>query len=257
MVVLPQSPAREFLAVSSEDWTAVATFAGPVFAGLLVAFLGVYLAGRRLRHELKGQDARRYFLEEGLLKLSGSLDQMLGAIRINYAICGQLIRLLRNVERNHPIAPRPDDLPQLVPAITDATAFAAIGPSSRITDFDKLGDLATKAFARLLNINLWFFTEIWLATRAHYSKDDSSVIMDTKAADKLIAEATAKYSEAEEFQRLPSLLADMAVRATEIGLNSFDDFWRVRKDKEIVRLRGELSALLDQLTEAPPAPSAN
>ncbi|MCJ7831265.1 MAG: hypothetical protein MUP86_01915, partial [Dehalococcoidia bacterium] len=161
------SQPEEFLGLTSDWWQAVA----PILAGALVLILGIKMGGSRLRRELEGQDARRYFLEEGLDKLSDALEQSLGATRLNYAVCGHLLGLLRNFDQNHPAAPRPDDLPPWIPAITDTTAFAAIGPSSRIADFTELGDLATKAFARILNINLWFLAEIWLPIRGYYSKE--------------------------------------------------------------------------------------
>lgn len=172
---------------------------------------------------------------------------MLGATRLNYAVCMHLLKLLRDIDQDHPAAPRPDDLPPLMPAITDATAFAAIGPSNRIADFPKLGELATRAFAGIFNINLWFLTEIWLPIRGYYSKDGSRAFLDrTKACDELTSRATTKYSEAEQFRKLPPLLRDLALRSTELGLNSFNDLWRVRKDREIIRIRNELKRLLDQ-----------
>ena len=126
-----------------------------------------------------------------------------------------------------------------------------------------MGDLATRAFARILNINLWFLTEIWLPVRGYYSEDGSRAFLDgtkadrAKACDELASRATTKYFEAEEFGRLPALLRDLALRSTELGLNSFDDFWRVRKDKETIRLSNELKALLDRLAEPRPSPTAN
>jgi hypothetical protein len=162
------------------------------------------------------------------------------------------------MDRAHPAAPRPDDLPPWIPAITDTTAFAAIGPSSRIADFTELGDLATKAFARILDINLWFLTEIWLPVRGYYSNENFREPLDLAGyPDKLMNLAYGKYREAEEFGKLPPLLRDLAVRSAERGLNSFRDVWRVRKDKEIIRLRNELKALLDRLAETPSSPSTS
>jgi len=256
--VVDLSQPGEFLGLTSDWWQLVVTFLAPVVAGILLAFLGVKLGGRRLRQELEGQDARRYFLEEGLDKLSDACEQMLGATRLNYAACGHLLGLLRDMDRNHPAAPRPDDLPPWMPAITDTTAFASIGPSSRITDFTELGDLATNAFSKILNINLWFLTEIWLPIRGYYSREGPGAFPDrTKAADELIRRANAKYLQAEEFGDLPRLLGDLALRTRERGLNTFDDFWRVRKDKEIIRLRNELKALLDRLPAPTSPPSAD
>jgi hypothetical protein len=258
VVTLPETSPQEFLGLAADYWQAIATFVAPVLAGLVVLFLGVWIGGRRLRRELQGQGARRYFLEEGLDKLSDAYQQMLGATRLNYAICAHLLKVLRDIEQGHPVAPRPDDLPPLVPAITDTTAFAAIGPSSRIADFTELGVLATRAFVGIININLWFLTEIWLPVRGYYSKEDSQQSLNrTEAFDRLTNLAESKYREAEEFRMLPQLLSDLALRTRELGLNSFDDFWRVRKDKEIVRLRNELNALLDRLTVPASPPSAN
>jgi len=255
---LQASTTSEFLGLTADYWQAIATFVAPIVAGSLLAILGVRLAGRRLRRELQGQDARRYFLEEGLHKLSDAFQQMLGATRLNYSLCGHLLGLLRNYDQDHLVAPRPGDLPSLTPAITDATVFAAIGPASRIADFTDLGDLATKAFARILNINLWFLTEIWLPIRGYYSKESPGAFLDrTKASDELIRRANAKFLEAEEFRELPRVLGDMALRAREIGFNSFDDFWRVRKDREIIRLRNELKALLDRLGAPASPPGAD
>lgn len=220
--------------------------------------LGIKLGGSRLRRELQGQDSRRYFLEEGLDKLSDACEQMLGATRLNYAVCGHLVGLLRNMDRNHPAAPRPDDLPPWMPAITDATAFAAIGPASRIADFQKLGDLAGEGFARILSVNLWFLAQIWLPIRGYYSKENPGTFLDrTKASDELMKLADSEYRKAEEFSGLPQVLRDMALRAREIGFNSFDDFWRVRKDEEFIRLRDKLDALFARLAETPSSASAN
>lgn len=145
-----------------------------------------------------------------------------------------------------------------MPSITDATAFAAVGPSSRIADFPDLGKLATKAFGRILNINLSFLTEIWLPIRGYYSKTTSGKSLNrTEAFDKLTNLAEKEYLEAEEVRKLPQLLGDLALRARELGLNSFDDFWRVRKDKEIIRLRNELDGLLRRLADTPSSPSAD
>lgn len=238
----------EFFGLSVDYWQAIATFSAPIVAGLLLALFGVKLAGRRLRQELQGQDARRQFLERGLVKLGNAYEEMIGAIRLNYAVCSHLLKLLRDIDSGDPAAPRPDDLPALVPAIADSTAFAAIGPSSRIVDFPRLGELATEAFSRLLNVNLWFLTEIWLPVRGYYSREGVSASLDrAENAKKLMALAQAKYYEAEIFNPLPRLLGDLALRTMELGLNSFDDFWCVRKDKEIGRLRGELDTLLAQV----------
>ncbi len=220
--------------------------------------LGIKLGGSRLRRELQGQDARRYFLEEGLDKLSDAFEQMLGATRLNFFVCGTLLGLLRNYDQDHLVAPRPDDLPELTPAITDATAFAAIGPASRIADYQKLGDLATKGFGRILNVNFSFLTQIWLPIKAYYSKQSppGTFLDRAKASEELTALANTEYRQAEEFGELPRVLRDLALRAREIGLNSFDDFWRVRKDKEIGRLRNELSELLDRLADTQPSSSS-
>src|SRR3990172_608538 len=59
----------------------------------------------------------------------------------------------RDLDRNHPAAPKPDDLPTLVFFGTDPTAFAAIGPASRIADSQRLGELAAQAFA--CSISTW------------------------------------------------------------------------------------------------------
>ena len=247
-MVLEGSTPREFLGLTADYWQAISTFSAPIIAGVLLAILGIKLGGRRLRRELQGRDARRYFLEEGLLKLSDACEQMLGAIRLNYAVCVYMLKLQRDLDRDHPAAPRPDDLPALVPSITDAKAFAAIGPSIRIADFPELGELATRAFTRLFNINMWFLTEIWLPVRGYYSKDSSGQSLNrAEAFKKLMALATSKFHEAEAFGPLPRLLGDLALRTMELGLNSFDDLWRVRKDGEIIRLRTELNAFLDRL----------
>jgi hypothetical protein len=238
----------EFLGLTSDYWQAIATFASPVIAGILLAFLGVKLGGRRLRKELQGQDVRHQFLDQGLTKLSNSLEEMLGAIRLNYGVCLYLLKVWRDVDTNHPAAPRPEDLPMLVPVLTDPTAFAAIGPASRIANCARLGDLATHALTTLFNFNLWLLTEVWLPVRGSYSGDKSSASIDLAAAvEKLTEVATSKYYEAEAFAVLPRLLSDLALRTMEIGLDGFDDFWHVRKDKEVLRLRDELNALLDKL----------
>jgi hypothetical protein len=245
----------QFLGLSADYWQAISTFSAPIIAGLLLAILGVKLGGRRLRQELEGQDARRQFLERGLVKLSHAYEEMLGAIRLNYAICSHLLSLQRDFDKDHPAAPRPDDLPGLVPSITDATAFAAIGPSSRIADFPGLGDLATQAFASLFNINLWFLTEIWLPIRGYYSSEESDRTLDrAEAFKRLVPLAEEKYHEAEAFSALPRLLDDLALRTMELGFNSFDDFSRVRKDAEVIRLRNELSSLLSRVRKPSDSP---
>ena len=73
----------EFLGLSVNYWQAIATFSAPIVAGLLLALFGVKLAGRRLRQELQGQDARHQFLERGLVKLGNAYEEMIGAIRLN------------------------------------------------------------------------------------------------------------------------------------------------------------------------------
>ncbi len=147
---------QEFLGLSVSAWQVITTFCAQITAGIVIAILGVKLAGRRLRQELQGQDARQQFLDHGLLRLSDAFEEMLGATRLNYALCSHLLKLQRDLEWDHPVAPRSDDLPALVPSITDTKVFAAIGPASRIIDFPKLGELATLAFAEIFNINLWF-----------------------------------------------------------------------------------------------------
>jgi len=247
--VVDLSQPEEFLGLTSDWWQAVVTFVAPILAGALLAVLGVWLGSWRLRRELEGQDARRYFLEDGLEKLADAFEQMLGATRLNFLVCGSLLGLLREYDSDHLVAPRPDDLPELTPAITDATAFAAIGPASRIADYPKLGDLATKGFGRILNVNLSFLTQIWLPIKAYYSKQSppGTFLDRAKASDELVKLANSEYQQAEDFRELPQILRDLALRAREIGFNSFGDFWRVRKDKEFIRLRSKLNALLDRL----------
>jgi hypothetical protein len=182
---------------------------------------------------------------------------MLGATRLNYAICLHLLKLLRDLDRDDAAAPRPEDLPPLISAITDATAFAAVGPSSRIAGFPELPELATKAFAEILSINLWFQIEIWLPMRGYYSKARSRQSLDRAAASSQLKDlAESRYREAEQFEELPSLLRDLALRTEELGLNRFSDFWRVRQDGAIVELRNNLSALLHRVTESSPAANA-
>ncbi len=235
----------EFLGLAPDYWQVISTFFAPLVAGAVLAFLGIKLGGRRLRQELQGQDARHQFLDQGLVKLSSRFEEMLGATRLNYAVCLHLLKLQRDLDQDHPFAPRPDDLPALVPSITDATAFAAIDPSGRIADFPGLGKLATEAFASLYNINLWFLTEIWLPVRGYYSGGQSAGALDRAEAVKRLTElATNKYHEAEAFAPLPRLLGDLALRTMELGLNSFDDCWRVQKDEKIISIRNELSSLL-------------
>ena len=242
----------DFLGLAVEWWQVIASFVAPILGGIILALIGVWLGGTRLRRELQGQDARHQFLDDGLIKLSDAFEQMLGAIRLNYAVCLYLLRLQRDFDRNHPAAPRSDDLPMLQAVITDPTAFAAIGPASRIADSRSLGELATQTFAALFNINLWFLTEIWLPVRGYYSHDESDRSLNRNDAfDQLTERATSKYHEAEAFAPVSRLLRDLALRTMEIGLNSFDDFWRVRKDKEIIRLRDELNTILDELTREP------
>jgi len=249
---------REFLGLTAGYWQAISTFVAPILAGALLAVSGVWLGSWRLRRELEGQDARRYFLEEGLDKLSGAYEQMLGATRLNYAICTHLLKVLRDIEQGDPIAPRPADLPDLMAAITDTTAFAAIGPSSRIADIPEFGKLCTTAFARILNINLWFLTDIWLPVRGYYSKATSGKSLDrAEAPDKLANLAKNEYQEAEKFRALPQLLRELARRMRELRFNSFDDLRRVRQDEGIISIRNDLKALLDRLAETPSPPSAN
>jgi len=256
--VVDLSQPEEFLGLTSDWWQVVITLAAPVLAGILLAILAVWLGGWRLRRELQGQDARRYFLEEGLDKLSDAYQQMLGATRLNYTVCGHMLKVLRDIEQGLPIAPRPDDLPPLVPAITDTTAFAAIGPSSRIADIPEFGKLCTTAFAQILNINLYFLTEIWLPIRGYYSSVNSRESLNRgEAFGKLISLAEKEYQQAEEFRTLPQLLRELARRTRELRFNSFDDLRRVRQDEEIISIRNELKALLDRLAETPSPPTTN
>ncbi|MCH7810143.1 MAG: hypothetical protein IH863_06160 [Chloroflexi bacterium] len=223
----------------------------PIVAGLALVFAGIVLGGKRLREELQGRDVRHQFLDRGLVKLSDAFEEMLGATRLNYATCLFLLRVLRDLDKADPAAPRPDDLPQLKPSITDVTVFSAIGPSSRISDTRRLGELATQAFSSLYLVNLWFLTDIWLPVRGYYSSDQSRSAQDRKEVfERLTKVAAEKYAEAERFRELPRLLSDLALRTMEIGLNKFDDFWAVRKDDEIRRLSGELEALLERLEPA-------
>lgn len=247
----------EFLGLAPAYWQAISTFFAPIVAGVALAILGVKLGGRRLRRELQGRDARHYFLEEGLVKLGSAYEQMLGATRLNYAVCGYLLKLLRDLDKDHPAAPRPDDLPALMPSITDPTAFAAIGPSGRIANFPELGDLATLAFARIYNTNLWFLTEIWLPVRGYYSGQGLVNPQERlEAYNRLTALADSKYKEAEAFAPLPRSLGDLALRTMELGLNSFGDFSHVRNDEEIIRLGRELSALFDLLNKSSESPAS-
>lgn len=236
------------MGISVDYWQVIATFLAPIVAGLALAFAGIVFGGRRLRKELQGQDARHQFLDRGLVRLSDAFEEMLGATRLNYALCVHLLKVLRDLDKNHPAAPRPDDLPHLTESITDATVFSAIGPASRIADIQFLGDLATLAFAKLYAINLWFLTDIWLPVRGYYSSGEAGDVLDrAEAFKKLTALAKEKYDEAEDFRELPKLLSILALRTMELGLNSFDDVWRVREDEEITRLRGELDDLLNRL----------
>jgi hypothetical protein len=221
----------DLFGITADGWIAIATF---VSGGAILA--GIWYGARQLIREQEARDVRRYLIEDGAWKLQASLDRLLQVIRLNYVTAGHLLRIVRDLPRGHPGAPRLEDLPSLLPLEATVLNFEAIRPTSRLLDCEDFGALMTHAFAVLYNIHADFLLQVEHSIRTYYSADQVPAGIEAQLLDSLGRLLVERYRRAEEFGDLPGWLEDAALRAQELHLARFTDITRIRNDDTIKRL---------------------
>lgn len=231
--------------LSTDEWRAIATFAGPLGAALSAAFLAVWFGGSRFRAEVEARDVRRYLVEEGALKLKASLDSWLEATRRNYTLAEHLLRYIRDIPYDHPARPRPEELPVLFPTEALAFNFEAIAPTSRLLGGTGIGALMTHAFADLYNVNLDFQTQISQPIRSYYERKAlAESVNHVQLYEQLTNLARRRYHRAELYGPLSQWLEDAGLRVQELHITRFADIRRLHKDEEIIALQHQVAELL-------------
>ena len=247
-----------FLRLTAEGWVAIATFigAGAVLLSGLAVLGGVYYGAKQYLNEQEARDVRRYYIDDGLWALSGTLDQLLQVVRQNHAAILSLAGLIKAAPAGDAYAPKMEDLPRLATANFEQLSVRGMRPSSAILGLGKLAKssdaskpmmkfdhLLTQGLARLFGTHLKF-TQMELAVRSYYALGQE----DAGLADRLLKLSEKPYYDAEKYQHVTRVLEFAGLRLQKLRVSSFSQIEQIASDDgEIADLKNQLRELWDKV----------
>lgn len=235
------------LGLNGDGWLVFGIFTGFVAATIVSALLAVAYGASRYRNEQELRDIRRSLVDNGSLRLKGSLDAWLEVTRRNYAVANHLLRYVKDVPYSSRLRPRAKDLPALLPTEGLSLTFDAVVPAGRLLG-PEIGALVGHAFADLYALNLNFQTRISQPVRSYYlGRNGLGDVERLSWHNEMQALADDGYKAAEKYAALSNLLGEASLRFQELQVASFADIGRVDRDATIVRLRGDIARMLDHL----------
>ena len=231
--------ARTFIGINSEGWVAIATFAG---TGAFL--LGVWYGARQYVREQEARDVRRYYIDEGLWALSGSLDALIRILIQNVTASGLLVALMESAPAGTPDAPRVEDLPKLAVLDWERVALRGTRPAKVILDFGYFDELLTEAFGNMLISHQRFLNEVEQGVRTYYAAGEDNEVLAKTLASRIVSLG----GEGVKYVSLPHVLEAAGVRLQKMRVSSFSQAEKIAmQDMEIGALRAELEALWDEV----------
>ena len=242
----------ELWGIAAEGWIAIATIFGgfAVLASGAAVLFGFFHGAKEVAKAQEATDVRRYLLDEGGMALKAGLDGALEMTRLNHAIVLRLLLGLKFTPPGHPFAPRPEDIPRLLPTEHPKFNFHAIAPASRLTGCTRLGELMTSAFADIYSTNIAYEFEIRQPVVRCYEGADLSGIQFEEWKEAAFKTANDVYMKAEKFGPVSNLLGDAVLRAQELHLARTEDIGRIQSDPTMAKIKKQLDALADEAAKS-------
>lgn len=238
--------ARTFMGINSEGWIAIATFVG---AGtVLISGAAVLYSFTQYLNEQEARDVRRFYIDEGVLRLKQGLDGLLERTRINYSLAARLVVYVRRPDQQGLQRLRPGDIPPILPAEPLQWHAQAIGPAAKLIGAKaSFGDLISTVIGYMYTFNIDLEFRIRHKVLNYYSEGQPTKVDLGDWPMQALNDAREGYSLAEDWaQPVSELLLEAAQVAQQMRFSRFKDIGKVQASEEMRKISKSLLELAEE-----------
>lgn len=233
---------REFAGLNSDEWLAIATFAGPLVAAASAALLAVVFGFKQFRRQQEAAGVRRRYLDDGVVKLKQSLAGFLGAHLHNYQTAMYLLRTVRETPRGDAFAPAPSNLPHFVDLAAQPLPLDALLPTQEILGDEVVLRWSIVALSDSTLAAREYRFQVRDALAAYYGADPGWRFGSTAEADRELLKLVDKWNSRVSLHfRLLDFLDRLESCFLDAHPNSRASVRALPKDQQIVDLREEMN----------------